>query len=353
MSTRFKWAEIYSLAALNAALAISWIAYHEYQPALLQDFGLNNYDKFLMFAKASILVFIPPLSGYVADRMGSRISKQFIVYNTGITLTAIVFMIVASIISFEPGIVGQKLLPVMIVLWLISMNIFYSPANSLLQLFAPQRKLPLAMAAIIFVIEGTYALEPVILQLVRTLGAGLTFFIGGILVGGTGFIFHRVSENEIAAIKRSEMKSPTYFGPIMLIGLLIGLGHALLREYIPHVLAAELEVDSSFLSSLYLVSAAAASVGFSFIVIKLGIIRSLKNGVPVFLAAVILLFIPGIPVLGTGIVIALAYSFLNVCGLPYVLTHARPHEIITAVGIFFGATEIFDAIFEIYLNSNG
>jgi hypothetical protein len=37
------WKQVWSLAALFASIVIGWIAYFNYQPALLQSFGLQKY----------------------------------------------------------------------------------------------------------------------------------------------------------------------------------------------------------------------------------------------------------------------------------------------------------------------
>jgi hypothetical protein len=36
------WSQVYSLLALNAAIVISWIAYHNYQPKLLNLFHFEE-----------------------------------------------------------------------------------------------------------------------------------------------------------------------------------------------------------------------------------------------------------------------------------------------------------------------
>ena len=61
-----KWPEIFSLGALSAAIAISWIAYHEYQPILLKDFDLDHLSGFMVYSKAIILVITPPIAGLLA-----------------------------------------------------------------------------------------------------------------------------------------------------------------------------------------------------------------------------------------------------------------------------------------------
>jgi hypothetical protein len=65
------WSQIYALAALNAAVVISWIAYHNYQPKLLEKFEFTALSNFLTMAQALVLIVIPPLAGFVADAVFS------------------------------------------------------------------------------------------------------------------------------------------------------------------------------------------------------------------------------------------------------------------------------------------
>ena len=55
------WKQVYSLLALNAAIVISWIAYHNYQPKILELFHFQQLTLFLVVAQAAILVLIPGL----------------------------------------------------------------------------------------------------------------------------------------------------------------------------------------------------------------------------------------------------------------------------------------------------
>ncbi len=76
MSISLRWKEIYSLAALSAAVSISWIAYHEYQPHLLDKFGLNELSLFLIVTKGIVLVIIPPIAGWIADVILKKTSQS-------------------------------------------------------------------------------------------------------------------------------------------------------------------------------------------------------------------------------------------------------------------------------------
>jgi len=92
---KINWKQIFSLGALNAAVVISWIAYHNYQPKLLEKFELTGLGTFLNVAQAIVLVFIPPLAGMVGDYFIRKNGNHFIVFMIGISVTAMVFMAVA------------------------------------------------------------------------------------------------------------------------------------------------------------------------------------------------------------------------------------------------------------------
>ena len=141
-----KWREVYSLAALNVAVVISWIAYHEYQPHLIEQFELGSLTDFLIITKAIVLVMVPPIAGLLADFIMKKSGKFFIVFTVGIGATAMIFMVVATIIGAGPLSDIQAVLPIMIVLWLISMNLFISPATSMIEAFAPVQKLPVVQS---------------------------------------------------------------------------------------------------------------------------------------------------------------------------------------------------------------
>ena len=163
-----RWPEVYSLAALSAAVAISWIAYHEYQPQLLEKFNFGELAVFLVVAKGVVLVVVPPLAGWLTDVVLKRSGKSFVIFSVGIGVTAMVFMSIASIIG--PLAQIKEVLPYLIVMWLVAMNIFISPAISMIDSFAPSEKLPIVVGFLFLVTELVYALEPLVVELVQFFG---------------------------------------------------------------------------------------------------------------------------------------------------------------------------------------
>ncbi len=352
-----KWPEVYSLAALNAAVVISWIAYHEYQPTLIEKFNFGSLAEFLIIAKAIILVIIPAFAGWLADRMISKNGKYFIVFSVGIGATAMVFMTVATIIAAGPLSAVKPFLPIMIVVWLVAMNLFISPANSMIEAFAPAQKLPVVMGVLFLTTELLYALEPVIVSLVQTFGDTLTFVVGGILISGTGFIFHRVSSEEVIQRKTAQsshqqekLKTASLLA-IIAVGLELGLGKAFLVEFLPNHFDSRFELagDHAELISFGLLGFSAI-LGFiiSKYVNRMGLKRVLTISFIFLIVGVFALVASTIYTiaLGAAVVVAICFSFVNISGLPFVFQRIPSKYITYGVGVYLGCSEILTGIFE-------
>ena len=95
------------------------------------------------------------------------------------------------------------------------------------------------MGVLILITELLYALEPVIVYIVDFFGDTLTFVVGGVLIAVTGFIFQRISSDEVLLRKEELAKEKaaskkSQFPAIILAGLVLGLGHALILAYFPY-----------------------------------------------------------------------------------------------------------------------
>ena len=355
-----KWPEIFSLGALNVSVVISWIAYHEYQPHLLEKFEFNQLSDFLILAKAFILVVTPPLAGLLADYLLKRTGKYFTIFSVGIGVTAMIFMIVASIIGAGPLGAMKPFLPYMIVLWLISMNLFISPAFSMIEAFAPAQKLPIVMGFLILVTELVYALEPLIVGLVQFFGDTLTFVVGGILISVSGYFFHKVSSDEVVT-RREELKtekkaypSVQSFFVIMLLGLVLGIAKAFLVEFIPSdflIKFPEMGETSHYISFCLLGLSAFLSFGLSKYLTQFNPMKVLYISVAVIAVGCgMLLFAPNfILAITGGVITAFGFSILNVTGLPFAISMLSVRHITYGVGAFIGASEIFTGWFEYVL----
>jgi len=356
-SSSLKWPEVYSLAALSAAVAISWIAYHEYQPHLLEKFDLGDLAVFLIVVKGIVLVLIPPLAGWLSDLILRKNGKFFIIFSVGIGATAMVFMVVASIIGAGPLADIKVLLPYMIILWLVAMNIFISPAISMIDSFAPTRKLPMVVGFLFLVTELIYALEPLVVELVQFFGDTLTFIVGGILIAGTGYVFQRVSSDEVVIRRKKLMgdvqKSVSLSGymGILLVGFLLGVGKAFLVEFIPVKVSSDFPLSSEmggYLSFALLGFSAVLAYLVSGFVSRTGFQKVLPYSLLVLLVSVVfMLLAPSFGLLITaGILLATGFSFVNVSGLPYAIDKLSVRHITYGIGMFMGASNVVEGLLE-------
>jgi MFS family permease len=357
------WAQIWSLAGLNAAVVISWIAYHNYQPVVVNGFGLKELSFFLVVAQAIILVIIPPIAGIIGDYMIKKNGKRFVVFTVGAGATAMIFMAVASLVQIGPDVQAVRVvLPVMIVLWLISMNIFHSPANSMLDLFAPSSDLPVVMAIITMTTELLYALEPIVIELVNFLGGTLTFVTGGVLLIVSGFFFLRatkdINNEELAKghVANATERANNYL-PVILVGLTFGVITAFIMEHFPLILESKLPSFSNkvfggnYFSSLILGLAALLAFPASMLIEKIGLIQSIV--ISTIVAAICILAV----LFGQNqnltiimcVILAAAYSLLSVSSFPFTLQNLSARNITFGAGLFYGSLELASGLFNIML----
>lgn len=354
MATRTNWNQVYALAALNAAVVISWIAYHNYQPKVLSLFHFEDLSLFLVVAQALILVFIPSLAGIIADSLIKRSGKSFIVFTVGIGVTAMVFMCVAFTVGTSSSLNLTAALPFMIVIWLISMNIFHSPANSMLELFAPTKELPAAMALMVVITDLLHAFENKVVDFVDWMGPVITFAFGGILLIVTGYFFNRTTRNVQWSREYQEVKNENSdFVKVLGAGLLMGLVVAVINNFLPEWLGkqqGELMLDTSWLIPFVLVIAAVAAWPLSFYVTKIGSGRALAYGLAGSLLALGLAwFLPSalITIIPVCIVIGVFFSMASVSAFPFALSKLSVRRVTLGTGIFFGSIELFDGLFNV------
>jgi hypothetical protein len=271
-----------------------------------------------------------------------------------------IFMVVATIIGAGPVSTLKGALPIMIVFWLIAMNLFISPANSMIETFAPAQKLPIVMGVLILITEILYALEPVIVALVSFFGDTITFIVGGVLIAGTGYLFQRVSSNEVIT-RRQEMQSSgeksqrTLYSmlTIVVIGLALGVAKAVLVEYFPEYLTVTFpaQADSAAYYAFSILGfSAILSFAISRLIVRFQLSKVLITSFLVLLSGVLVMMLFqsfGMVIFG-AMIIATSFSLMNISGLPFALNHLNARHVTLGVGLFIGASEVFTGIVEYY-----
>lgn len=355
MNKTIHWPQIWSLIALNSAIIISWIAYHNYQPQLLERFQFKHFEGFLQQAKLIILLIVPPLAGFVSDRVFKPENKKIPLVTAGVSLTALVFMLVASVITENPTLDLTPYLPIMIVTWLISMNLFYAPALAMLERFVPASQFTLVMGVYILCSDLIYALEPAIVALVELFGAPFTFLFGGCLVLGTGLWFSKNFQSwSNTATEHVPSKSNRFSTiTVWVIAFLFGLIIAYLINVLPNLLEKKLtqaqlgeHTGEITVSGILILTAFAAwllsgkihkgnitKVFFSTFIgsVVLFVVSALLDGVATLFPLLIL-----VPLLG----------LLSVAAFPLAMGYTSTKHKMLAAGLFISGAEFPDSILE-------
>jgi MFS family permease len=355
--------QLWSLAAMYASIIIGWIAYHNYQPKLLVKFNFTEYALLLTIAQSVILIVTPPIAGRLGDRFRFSQGHRLPIISTGIAFAAMVFMAVAFTLLSNPGEYFKWILPVLIVLWLVAMSIFTSPALSTLELFTPVEKLPSAMAVITIVGNLIYSLEPVIVDIIDYIGAPLTFVAGGIVVFASGYslkqnslgLFQQNAGRPRAVFTFDTRKSP--YSYIFFLGAALGLATTALFKFFPVSLEGAFgswfHLEGKWFVVVILLISAIASLPASRIIMKYGTLQVFRYSLVVVLASVagVVLFPWPLVSLLFVIVFALSFTTLSVSSLPLAINEANYYEKVFCVGIFFSGVEFFDGIADIMIAS--
>jgi MFS family permease len=351
-----QWKQLWSLAALYGSIVIGWIAYQNYQPKLLEKFHFTEFTLFLTIVQGLILVATPPIAGKIGDRFRVKNGHRLPIITLGISFAAMVFMAVAFTLFTNPGEIFKWILPALIVLWLISMSIFTSPALSTIELFTPIDRLPSAMALLTIVGNLLYALEPVIVDIIDYLGAPLTFISGGLVVFMSGYLLRENSlglfiQQAGESTSRKNIVSGNHKPFIFLMGIGMGLSTSVMFNLFPPVFTAVLGIDGKLVLVMILTLTAILSLPLSNLVNSLGLKRSFHRSVIVILLCMIsILTASTAPVIILlTIVFAVVYTVLSVSTLPLAIQLSNHNEKVFCVGIFFSGVALPEAIIKTFM----
>ena len=351
------WDKIFALAALDAGIVISWTAYHNFQPQLLKHFHFEHLTRFVLITQCLVMLGVPILAGWLTDYYRKKTGSGFFVFALGISVASLIFMAVSFTISDQTFVNMVWLLPSLIVFWLISMNIFHSPANSILEAFSKNPALPMMMSVLVICKILIHGLEPVLLASLERAGGSYTFLTGGIILVVTGIWFSYSTKNMAIAHTPGEEHEVNKFQIVVLFGLLAGLCNSLILHFFPEILQAKFGPNESIFQgrlyiSLMLGLTAVATMPMSLFVKKWGIYRSLVIGLLVAFVAMIIILVSGVQIISVIALalLAVAYGLVLITAFPHALHNIAPASATLGTGLFFASFEFFEVVFKLFGN---
>lgn len=359
-TSEIRWGAIVSLLFLDLAILISWLAYHEYQPKLLDKFRFLDFALPLTILQGVILFVTPPLAGLAADRLSRKGGNRLPVVTVGINFVSMVFMVVAvTILAKEPSGIIRLLFPVMVALWLIAMNIFHSPAISSIEMFVPESKLPIVIAIFAILADLIAATEPILVDVIDYFGAPITFAAGGLLVFGTGFWFTRTAKQLVAKNQEVSTTASTSrksnFLVVFLMGLVVGAATSCFFKYFPDWIEGYTGVlplvgtqDGNMFTSMLIAGAALLSVPMGLLAERIGVKRlALVAAILCTLILIGLQYTHGTPALVLFCLYPAAFAAATVSFLPIAFSNLEKRHLVFGIGIFFSGVELLSSVVDV------
>jgi MFS family permease len=354
--TFVNWKSVIAIVFLNFVVLVSWIVYHFFQPQLLAQFGFASLNGFLSNAKNMVLVLIPPLAGLLADFLQKRVGKGYLIFTVGISITAMVFM--AAAYAFLPT-AGQGLhhaIPAMMVVWLICMNIFYTPATAYLEKTASTQHLPLVTALVALTAELLMAVAPYTPQLMSQFNSSATFVGGGLLIALSGYFFYQANKDQgISYLAENPVGSQfSNLLIVFIIGFFAGLAEYFVTNSVPVWLKISLGSYAKHTMSIILAIAGLLALPVGKFVQNKEVRKVMVYGFcAVFSMLGIIYLLATQQILtqntfGLGIVLcfllALSTSFVVVSAFPVALWYSYGKQENLGIGIFWAGVGFYDML---------
>ncbi|HXJ34708.1 MAG TPA: hypothetical protein VMS22_11810 [Candidatus Eisenbacteria bacterium] len=184
---------LWTLAALQAAVTLSWMVYGYFQPRLLEHFGFTALAGILAWYLAFAGSTLAPLAGDASDRLVRSGGDRFPVVRAGVALAAASFVAVAVTSLAEGGSAVRFVLPLFVAVWIAGMTLFQAPALAIVRDEAAPGDLPVAMAPLVIATTLPSALWPLVEPLLAKAGGSLTFLAGGVAVTATALALGRTA----------------------------------------------------------------------------------------------------------------------------------------------------------------
>lgn len=350
---RILWRQVWGLAALLAAVLLSFLAYGLYQSRILADLGFVGLAAHLGILQGCLAAILEPLVGGFSDCLLDRYGSRLPQITAGVTLAGLLFIGLALLLQPQMPLIVQACIPILMTIWVIAMVIFRGPAIGMLMQFAPLQQLPQANAVFILTLGLMGAIAPLLQKFMLQFGASLTFILGAIALTLAALLFAnsvslRPQPPRIAPIPpRRFMVALAWL--TFVVGLATGLIMQLLWATFPPLFSQQLlnhriELAPEIVTSLLLFICALTAVPLGNLITQQGAIWGIQRG----LSAIALLMFSGLAVqrLMSSIAFTLVFMFAFgialgltfVSTIPYALSIVPPQKAGLGTGLYFGGS---------------
>jgi hypothetical protein len=364
-SPKVLWLQVWGLAAVQGAIALTWVIYNLYLLKLLGDFGFpKGLATGVLILENVLAAVMEPLMGGLSDRAQRWVGTRFPFISFGMVLASALFIAIpAFVVLGSPTAAFRWVLPVLMVAWALAMTVFRSPAMSLLGRYAFGTNLPQAASILTLVGGLAGAMGPLANQFILSLGPIVTFSIGSFTMLGAAAALRLVnpqSGQQLAAESSASPQPSSSWRQISIprLGLVFGagvgvaLGFRLMMDTFPKILDSQVAGANKglILGGIFLALALTA-IPSGKLASHLGNRQAMTYGLVAMAGFTALMVLAHNGAIAAGIAIALGATFSLVSNgtIPFALSMVPPDKAGLGTGIYFSggavASSVFGALF--------
>ncbi|NEQ29488.1 MAG: SLC45 family MFS transporter [Leptolyngbya sp. SIO4C5] len=355
------WRQVWGLAAVQGAIALTWVIYNLYLLDLLTGLGFpRGLAAGLLILENLLAAVMEPLMGSLSDRTQHWVGSRFPLIALGLILAAVCFLAIPAV--FVWGGAGLRgLLPITLVAWALAMTVFRSPALSLLGRYAFATQLPQAASILTLVGGVAGAMGPLAGNFILSLGPAVAFTIGSVVLVVAAAALRQVGPDRAIAPEKvappiasrwRDLSLPG-LGLIFLAGVGITLGFRLLLSSFPTILSAQLPGPLvKLIVGLIFIALAVTAIPAGRLTLKLGNRRSMVVGLVLMAVLCGLVAVTRSGLLAGAIAIAFgaAFSFVSNGTIPFALSLVPADKAGLGTGLYFSGGAVASSLFGVVVS---
>ncbi len=343
------WLSVWALAGLQAAITLCWLVYKLYLPQLLTQFGFPAaFAASVLVLESALGVVMEPLMGGLSDRAKYWLGSRFPFISLGVILSATLFIFIPGIVIFIPsGELIRWILPVVLIIWSLTMTIFRSPAMALLGKYAVPSQLPIAVSLLTLLGGIVGAFKGIANNFLLSLGPIFCFAIASFLLLGTAFIlrFANPPETPTESLPEQTDLPIKALAIILPTGFSISWGIALLMDTLTKSLKLQFPGNDINIIMLWIsLGFAFAALPAGFVGVKIGSRQSMLCGLGITILSILSMLYLGalFPII---ILTIIGFSLIVNGAVPFVLGVVAQEWSGLGIGIYFGGLSLAGTVF--------
>jgi hypothetical protein len=337
------WTQVFGLAALQAAISLSWLVYNLYLPQLLAQFGFPvAIATTLLIIESLLAILMEPLMGGLSDRAQQWFGSRFPMIVIGVLAAVLLFLGIPAIALFGPAhAILRWLLLIVLVVWSLAMAVFRSPALSLIGNYAFAVKLPQAASILTLGAAFVGLTNAFARQTILSWGPLAAFGFGsGVLILAVVGLYYagpevRVNFSDRDTLFKRPVASRAQLSLVFAVGLGIGLGTTLLRALLA----------SPPLAATFAMAHFVTILPMGWLAVRWGNSLALRVGLGAIGLLAVLVPLASDPwAMGLAILLGLPFSLVINGTFPFALSLVPTTQSGLSLGLFFSGGAVAGAL---------